>query len=312
MKFRSIIELVKATAIELAAAFTGSAQMGYQTDGTEGFYGRVGASIKRFLMEGDIVATAPASETQTGVVQIATNAEFLAGTDDDGVGSALVPKPSQVKLALDTKIQGGGDIDASVITAPRVISATDNGGLLIKDIAATQQARLKATGAAELSVRTAADDAYADLHTDDLIVHGNLTVQGTQTIVNSTNMSVTDNEIILNKDETGAGVTAGTAGIRIERGTAADALLQFNETLSAFQAGIDGLNVVPLARKYSGVLGASATSHVITHDLNTKDIKVSVYDGDEEVFCGVATSTVNAVTLTFAIAVTGYRVVVIG
>jgi hypothetical protein len=311
MQLRSVLKFALNTAADLLAAFTANGQMGYRTDSTEGFVGRVAGTDKRFLMEGDVVATAPASDVQTGVVQIATTAEFDAGTDDDGSGNPLVVKPSDLRAELNTKIEIGGDLTGT-FDAPLVASSTQNGGLLIRDAAATQQGRIKATGAAELSARTAADDAYADFHVDDLTVHGNLSIIGNTTTVNSTDLSITDNEIVLNKDEIGAGVTAGTAGIRIKRGTAADALLQFNETTLAFEAGIEGVNVTQLPRKYAGTLGVAATSHVVTHNLNTKDVTVSVYDGDELVMCDIFTSTVNTITLNFSFAVTGYRVVVVG
>jgi hypothetical protein len=267
-------------------------------------------------MEGDIVATAPASETQTGVVQIATTAEFIAGTDDDGAGSALVAKPSDIKTALDLKPNIAGDLTGTTVL-PLVQSSTQNSGLLFKDVAGTLQGRIKPTGAAELSVRDAADAGFAALQTGTLtangnvVVTGNLTVQGTQSIVNSTDLAITDNEIVLNKDEAGAGVALGTSGIRVERGTLADALFLFNESKGGFEAGIEG-NLFDVVRKYRETLGAAATSHVVTHGLNTKDVQVAVWDGDELVMCDVLTSTVNTISLGFSVAVTGYRVVVTG
>ena len=64
----------------------------------------------------------------------------------------------------------------------------------------------------------------------DVSVTGNLTVSGTLTSVNTTNTEIADNSIVLNKGETAAGVTAGTAGLEIDRGTADAATLQWNET----------------------------------------------------------------------------------
>jgi hypothetical protein len=64
---------------------------------------------------------------------------------------------------------------------------------------------------------------------------GNLTVLGTQTTVNSTDMSVSDNTITVNKDETGAGVTLGTAGLIVERGTLPNASLIWNESATQWR-----------------------------------------------------------------------------
>jgi len=55
-----------------------------------------------------------------------------------------------------------------------------------------------------------------------VIVTGDLLVQGNTTTVESETMTVKDNIIYLNYGETGAGVSLGTAGISIERGSAAE------------------------------------------------------------------------------------------
>ncbi len=64
----------------------------------------------------------------------------------------------------------------------------------------------------------------------DVAITGNLTVSGSLTSVNTTNTEISDNSIVLNKGETAAGVTAGTAGIEIDRGSEDSATLQWNET----------------------------------------------------------------------------------
>lgn len=75
----------------------------------------------------------------------------------------------------------------------------------------------------------------------DIIATGDLTVSGTTTTINSTDLNITDNTIILNKDETGAGVTAGTSGVEVERGTEANVRLQWNEATDSWQVTTDGV-----------------------------------------------------------------------
>src|SRR6056300_1747010 len=58
-----------------------------------------------------------------------------------------------------------------------------------------------------------------EIDTHTLTVDGNLVITGTSTTVSSTNTSVADNVIVLNSGESGAGVTSGTSGIEIDRGT---------------------------------------------------------------------------------------------
>jgi hypothetical protein len=72
-----------------------------------------------------------------------------------------------------------------------------------------------------------------------------------------------------------------------------------------------------VARKFSVTIGdAVATSIVVTHNLNTKDVQISVRQVADDVFveCDMASTSVNTCTLTFAVApATGaLRVTVLG
>jgi len=63
-------------------------------------------------------------------------------------------------------------------------------------------------------------------------VTGNLIVEGTNTNVSTEQLVIQDNEITINDGETGAGVTLGTAGVRIDRGTIDDATVLWEENAS--------------------------------------------------------------------------------
>jgi len=73
-----------------------------------------------------------------------------------------------------------------------------------------------------------------------LTVTGNLTITGTTTTVETTNTEITDRIILLNKGESGAGVTGVTSGIEIERGSTANALLVFDDSTDTFRISYDG------------------------------------------------------------------------
>jgi hypothetical protein len=68
-----------------------------------------------------------------------------------------------------------------------------------------------------------------------IIIDGNLTVSGSTTSVETTNSTITDNTIVLNEGETGTGITAGTSGIEVDRGTADSATFLFNEADDAWE-----------------------------------------------------------------------------
>lgn len=69
-------------------------------------------------------------------------------------------------------------------------------------------------------------------NTGTVVVTGDLYVQGETTSIETTNLDIEDNIILLNKGEQGAGITLETSGIRVDRGTLADAFLVFDETVS--------------------------------------------------------------------------------
>ena len=64
---------------------------------------------------------------------------------------------------------------------------------------------------------------------NNVIVSGDLTVSGTTTTIDTTNTEIKDNIILLNNGELGAGVTAGTAGFEIDRGSEANVTFLFND-----------------------------------------------------------------------------------
>ena len=68
----------------------------------------------------------------------------------------------------------------------------------------------------------------------DVTINGDLMVSGTTTSINTVNLNIADNTILLNSGETGAGVTEGTSGIQIDRGSLTDESFLWSEVLSGW------------------------------------------------------------------------------
>ena len=88
------------------------------------------------------------------------------------------------------------------------------------------------TAAQDAMTLNYADSTYLPLTggtiSSDLTVQGNLTVSGTQTIVNSTQVEIGDNIIVLNSGETGT--PSQNAGLEIERGTDSNVSFMWDES----------------------------------------------------------------------------------
>lgn len=72
----------------------------------------------------------------------------------------------------------------------------------------------------------------------DASITGNLYVEGNTTILNTNVLEFEDNVILINRQETGAGVTLNQAGLEVERGTLENYRMVFNESDDTFRVGL--------------------------------------------------------------------------
>ena len=139
--------------------------------------------------------------------------------------------------------------------------------------------------------------------TGALVVGGNLTVNGTVTTVNTETINLADNVILLNSNATGTATES--AGIEVERGSDDNRSLIWNETNNRWELQANDGNYYPIgyvtgADSYATSIGG-ATSITVTHNLNTRDVDVQLYDNAtyETIIADVVRATVNALTVSF-------------
>lgn len=99
-----------------------------------------------------------------------------------------------------------------------------------------------------------------------VVVTGDLIVEGDTTTVQSEDLSIRDNIIVLNDGETGAGVTLDRAGIRIDRGVFEDAYLVFDETLTDPVDRVDS-DLKPGLFRFE--IGSGVTKGIYTNSIST-------------------------------------------
>ena len=97
------------------------------------------------------------------------------------------------------------------------------------------------------------------LKATDLTIDGNLVVTGTTASVESTNSTLKDNIIVLNQGETGAGVTLVNAGLEIDRGTADNAQLVWDEVTDKWQLKVGTTITDTLSGSWIGLADTPGT-----------------------------------------------------
>lgn len=198
-------------------------------------------------------------------------------------------------------------------------TGTTSSSFLLDNDGATNGVLLKAS-VGELQLRTNTDGGYANLRVQ------NLYVEGTQTIINSNEVDIGDSNILLNAEITTSAQNSN-GGISIKRlmannTTRKDAVLEYNISTDKWQTTFgdvaNTLTTLPLANKYATTLGnAVDTSFTVTHNLNTRDVVVTIHEtGDdyEVVYTDVKVTTANTVTVLFATAPTAaqYTITIVG
>jgi hypothetical protein len=103
----------------------------------------------------------------------------------------------------------------------------------------------------------------------NVLVTGNLTVNGTTTTINSSTLTVDDNIIVINEGEGGAGITLVQAGIEIDRGSLPNAEIFFNESISHYSPTLaTTVSGTFVFRNQSGTLLGLRTNSIMTGGSN--------------------------------------------
>lgn len=149
----------------------------------------------------------------------------------------------------------------------------------------------------------------------DLQVDGNLNVNGTVNAINRTEVNLVDNTIKLNTNFEGTPIT--DAGIIVERGDESDVSVLWKESATEWQVTNDGAHYHAIARKFAETLSTSSTSYSVSHNLNTTDVIVQIYQAASpyaQVEADVKHTDADTVTIDFAVAPSAgeFKVVVIG
>ena len=228
-----------------------------------------------------------AASTYTGDDSITT-----VGTIANGVwqGSSISTtytdaKVTSVNATAGTGVTVNSSTGSVVVSIGQAVASTDSPQFAGATIDAI---RIGVTGSNEIDTTSGnitIDSAGGTVTIDDnLIVSGNLTVQGDTVTIETSTLSVEDNIVILNHGVTGTPTL--NAGIEVERGDSTNVLIRWNEGTDQWEFTNDGTTYTAL-----GGGGGSADLEGLT-DVDLTDVAdddILVYDNTSSQWINVDT-----------------------
>ena len=197
--------------------------------------------------------TATATAGNSTIVARDGSGNFAAGTITAALaGNATTATALATTRAIEISgdVTGTANFDGSAainivttIAANSVALGTDTSGSYVESLVAGTGVTLtnnSGEGATPTIAIGQAVGTGSNVTFNDLIVSGNLTVSGTTTTVNTSEILLEDNIITLNSGE--IGTPSANAGIEIERGTSANTVLRWNEGTDKWETTNDGTN----------------------------------------------------------------------
>jgi len=261
-----------------------------------------------------------AGDTGTDTVNLLTDTLTVSGGEgiDVAVTNNTITIAGEDATTTNKGVASFADADFTVtsgaVTIKNVNLATQTTGNYIATIAGTTN-EIEVTGSGSENSAVTIGLPNDVTITNNLNVGGNLNVTGTINSVNTTQVNIVDNKINLNTDFTGD--PTADAGIRVERGNAADVEILWNETNDNWTLTNNGTNYHAITRKFTSTVGNGTLTQIpVTHNLGSREVVVNVYDSAtyDTVECDVVRTSTTVVTLGFTVAPASgaYTVVIVG
>ena len=296
-----------ATATALA---TGRTIHGVSFDGT--------ANIDLTEVVQDTVGAMVSSNTESGITVAYEDGDgtldFTVGTLNQNTTGTAASWTTARTLSFTGDVTGTGSVDGSAnvataltIAANSVALGTDTTGNYMTDASAGTGVSITHTPAEGSTATIAIGQAVAtnsDVQFADLTLSGDLTVNGTTTTLASTNSLISDALIELANGT--SGTPGNDAGLVIERGSADNAFIGYDESADKFTVGtgaITGASTGNLTIT-SGTLGANLEGEV-TGDLTGNADTATLADTATNVTASANNSTDETVYPTFIDGATG-------
>ena len=237
---------VQINSITLGTDTTGN----YMSDLTQG----TGVTITHTPSEGSnaTIAIGQAVGTSSSVTFANVTADLVGDVTGNADTATTLENARTISLAGDVSgsvsFNGSSDVSISATIQPNSVAlGTDTTGNYMSDltqgtgvtITHTPGEGSNATIAIGQAVATSSSVSFANVNTTgDVVVGGNLTVNGTTTTLNTETLSIEDNIIVLNSNVSASPVL--DAGIEVERGNEPNVSITWNEFSESWMLTNDG------------------------------------------------------------------------
>jgi len=267
----------------------------------------------------DSAITQETSDRNSAISTARADAIGIAeGYTDSAISTEVANRNSAIATA---KAEAESYTDSAIST-----EVTNRNSAIATSLSTAESYADSAASTAQSNAEGYTDNAFANFTdptfnsvnvTNDVVIHGNLNVEGTLTAINKQEIDITDNKIVLNSNFT-TGTPSQDAAIQVKRGSANDVNIVWSEGNKDWTLTNDGNHYFAIARKAVFTVGDSSnTSFDVVHNLGTQDITVAVRENNAEynlVETDVKFKDLNTVTISFTDApdLNSYKVIVVG
>jgi len=239
--------------------------------------------------------TVPAGTTAIRLAGSDTTNDDITLTAGSNVTITRVGAQEISIAAAHPTISAASSADNSGVTFIQDVTLDSNGHVTALGSVAIREASGSQSGLVSTGAQTFAGDKTFG---NNLIITGNLTVNGTTTTVNSNTIAVGDNIIVLNSDETGT--PSQDAGIEIERGTSTNVSLIWDEGTDRWTFTNNGSTFynIPISTEYNNYTHPNHTGDVTsTGDGATQIAPGVIVDADINASAAIAITKLAASTI---------------
>lgn len=175
---------------------------------------------------------------------LSTNTLYLGDTPIMGTERDTIMIRSDRDQSINIKTTGVGSTNILSENSVSLVTSGANSDVIVQAVGQGSRAVLSANNTVEMNAphvnMTGNVNIAGSLRTKGVTIDGNLIVNGDTVTVNSQTIQTKDNIIEVNHGQVGSGVTAGSAGIKVNRGDAAPYYMIFDEEDDMFKVGMVG------------------------------------------------------------------------